>query len=43
MRVLVHAGGPDRWMRFDFVLQPAAPYKLTAMRTNWPEDPPDTR
>ena len=40
MRVLVHAAVPDRWMRFDFQLQPASPFKLTTMAINWPEDPP---
>jgi len=41
MRVLVHASVPDRWMRFDFRLQPTPPYRLTGMMLNWPEDPPD--
>ena len=43
MRVLVHANGLDRWMRFDFRLQPTPPYRLTGMMLNWPEDPPDER
>jgi hypothetical protein len=43
MRVLVHASGPDRWMRFDFRLQATPPYRLTGMVLNWPEDPPDDR
>lgn len=43
MRVLVHEGRHDRWMRFDFVMQPGPPYKLTGMRTNQPEDPPASR
>ena len=40
MRVLVHEERNDRWVRFDFVLEPAPTYRLTSMRMNSPEDPP---
>jgi len=38
-KVLVHAGGPDQWMRFEFTLEADPPHKLTRMITNTPEDP----
>jgi hypothetical protein len=38
-KVLVHAAGPDRWMRFEFTLEVDAPHKLTTVLINAPEDP----
>src|SRR5262245_34731273 len=39
IKVLVHATGPDQWMRFEFTLEAQAPHKLTHMLLNSPEDP----